>query len=732
MAFYRNVVLGALLLGPSMAIAAAAGAQANADRLTVKTASIGFGGKFKAGFWQPVRLTVVAGPEGARGQLELVVLDGDQAPVVYRDDLRGQIDLQSNQEHSLLLYAKSGPIAAGITVRLVDQGIVVWSHDISLRGAALRSTQELIVGIGPSAGLEEAAATIRRRGDAAVRAAEARTVEELPDRWWGYDGIDVLVLTTSDLGYLAALTEERRQAIIEWVLLGGRIVLCVGGQGEVIAKADSLWAAFIPGELAEVAPLRERSGLERFTKSELPFDDPTFQRQRPYVTRLKNVRGEVLLDEANASAGRPLVIHAPAGLGQAVFVGLDLDHPSLKQWKGKPRLIALLVQIGAPEHEPGDREIHRSVTHLGYDDLVGQLRAALDQFPGVTLVNFTTVSVLTLVYLLLIGPCDFLLLSRLGLPRHLTWFTFPVVAAGVIVLTGVLGRQAHGGRARLNQAEIVDVDLAHQLARGTVWSHLYSPKTQFYTASLKIAAPSGVAADQPSGWLAWQGLPGDSLGGLESVQPALVRREPYRCAVPGQAPQLTALTIQAASSKSLAAAWWSRTQLPTDTQLTIDRFGLLAGEFKQPLPVALTECLLAHGEKLYRLGKLEPGERVRIADLPPLNLEARLTERRVENSKDISTPWERDSVDIPRIVQMLMFHESARGSSYTGLTHRYQPETDLSEHIRLGQAVLVGRAGAPVARLMGDGATGPLIEDNEASTWTWYRIVLPVQHPQPH
>ena len=49
---------------------------------------------------------------------------------------------------------------------------------------------------------------------------------------------------------------------------------------------------------------------------------------------------------------------------------------------------------------------------------------------------------------------------------------------------------------------------------------------------------------------------------------------------------------------------------------------------------------------------------------------------------------------------MLMFHESARGKNYTGLTHRYQPQIDLSEHIRLGQAVLVGRAKYPVVNLI--------------------------------
>jgi hypothetical protein len=295
-----------------------------------------------------------------------------------------------------------------------------------------------------------------------------------------------------------------------------------------------------------------------------------------------------------------------------------------------------------------------------------------------------------------------------------------------MALAGAMGRQAHGSRVRVNQAEIVDIDLVEKRVRGTVWSHVFSPETRPYNIGLQIAAPRDVAGETPQRWLAWQGLPGDSLGGLESQQPSLISREPYFCDVPGGGGAIENVTLQVASSKSLAGCWWSKSDLAVAANLTIDRYGLLAGEFKQPLPVDLSECILAHGEKLYRLGSLKSGQQVRVADLAPLNLEARLTERRVEQSKDVSTPWERDSVDIPRIAQMLMFHESARGRSYTGLTHRYQPQIDLSEHIRLGQAVLVGRASEPATRLVGGDSNEGIAEPDDTNSWTWYRMVLPV------
>src|SRR5437763_9171667 len=98
--------------------------------LTLKDAKVGFGGKFKAGFWQPVWLTLVAGPSGARGELELVVADGDQTPAAFHDAERGKIDLTAGAEKTILLYCKSGPTTAAITARLVHDNKIVWSREI--------------------------------------------------------------------------------------------------------------------------------------------------------------------------------------------------------------------------------------------------------------------------------------------------------------------------------------------------------------------------------------------------------------------------------------------------------------------------------------------------------------------------------------------------------------------------------------------------------------------------
>ena len=636
-------------------------AAADSGALTIKSARVGIGGKCKAGYWTPVWLTVQAGPSGAHGQLELVIPDGDQVPAAYSGGSPAAIGLAAGQEASILLYAKLGPVAAPISVRLRDDERIVWSQPLPGVSPRLLSSQHLMVSVGPSIGLADAVATIKGGpAESSYVAVHVPRPADLPDQWWGYEGVDVVVLATSDAALLDARLASQRQALSTWVRLGGRLILSVGSRGEEFFAGADEWLR-PPFQLQEVSPLRDRAGLEAFGAAELPWDDEDFQRNRPQVTRIADLDGIVVIDEGGIASGRPLITRSAYGFGELIFVGIDLDHPGLAQWKGRPRLLANLLQGERGRGESSEGAAGRSVVHLGYDDLVGQLRSALDQFPGVTLVSFTTVATLTVIFLLLVGPGDYLLLTRLNLPRHLTWLTFSAVAALFGVLAWLLGADAHGDRVRLNQVEVIDVDAQQGIVRGTVWAHVYSPAAEQFDLELSVTTDRGGGNLAPGGWLTWQGLPGDALGGLNSRQVVLATADPYAILPPGTKPAITGLPLQTASSKSLAARWWGSGPVIA-ANLSKNQYGLLAGEITNPLPVELTDWLIAHEDRMYRLDPkrpvpLAPGQAVQIGDLPTLNLEARLTDRIVVDSKDISTQWNQASHDIPQIVRMMLFHE---------------------------------------------------------------------------
>jgi hypothetical protein len=372
------------------------------------------------------------------------------------------------------------------------------------------------------------------------------------------------------------------------------------------------------------------------------------------------------------------------------------------------------------------------VAHLGYEDLVGQLREALDEFHGVTRVRFSWVAGLILLYILLIGPGDYFLLKRFR-RLHWTWLSFPLVILAFCVLAFVLANRLSGNRQRVNQVELVDIDVGvkRSVLRGTMWAHVYSPDTQSFSLSLERRSPAReTETDKAGRLLTWQGLPGSGLGGMNATPAADVFAEPYQILYPTSpvaagAPAISGLPILASASKSLTARWWATLEVGMKGRLTATSSGLLSGRVTYPLDVELSDCMVLFGNRAYLLsGAVSPGESIWFDSLKYRDLEWRLTRRRVIETRDVGTPWDQTSQDVPRIMEIMMFHEAAGGESYTGLSQRYQPFVDLSDHLRTGRAILVGRSETPASQLARDGQS---IADSYDRHWTYYRVVFPVE-----
>lgn len=691
----------------------------------VKEVRIGFAGKYKSGFWAPVWLTL-ADADGGANDVALTGSDGDNVPVIYPADTQSNASPSNSQPRKQPQYLRVGPQRGrlGFQLRSADGQIVAAESLRDLVPPPLAATQDLLLTIGPELGVEAGIKLSRRPEERSAVAARVDSLDALPDHWWGYEGVDWIFLSTRDPRIADEMSPAQFEALRQWVLMGGRLALCIGSRGEKLLAEDSRWATFAPGRLQEVTSLRDRSGLESFTNVELPWDSEAFQRARPQVAQLVDVQGKIEVNQGGVSNMPPLAVRRTYGFGHVLFLTIDLDDPQLAAWSGRPRFVHNLLQRWEGSSGDDTGRGRQSVQHLGFDDLAGQLRAALEQFPGVTVVNFTMVAMLTLAYLVLIGPADYLLVRRAGLPSYITWVTFPLVVIGFAVAAWFMSGSAHGNVVRLNEAEVVDIDTVQQVVRGTTWHHVFSPSATQFDLDLKIDAPRVNATAPADGWLAWQGLPGTGLGGLASQQSALIDSPAYVVRPAGEAPGVAGLPVSVASSKALAGRWWSKSELEPFANLSTNGFGLPQGEIRNPFDFELEECLLAYDEWLYRLRDIPPGGRVRIEDFSPLNLEARLTQRTVVDAKDLTTPWDQSSVEVPRIMQMIMFHETVRGRGYTGLTHEYLGYLDLSEHIRSGRAILVGRASTPISRLEQDGQ--PVAADDVTQRWTWVRFVLPV------
>jgi hypothetical protein len=225
-------------------------------------------------------------------------------------------------------------------------------------------------------------------------------------------------------------------------------------------------------------------------------------------------------------------------------------------------------------------------------------------------------------------------------------------------------------------------------------------------------------------------LPGEGLGGLDTTSAYALFTDPYDVLLPttdGQGGTIREIPIEVSGSKSLQGQWWEQGNLPAQHGLQVDRNGLLTGYLRNPLAVELSDCRVMYQNWTYPVsGSLSPGGTFSFSGATPRNLQWHLNRRRVVDTKDVGTPWDHSSFDVPRMMEVMMFYRAAGGEAYTGLTHRYTAQLDLSDHLRGGRAILVGRAATPAARLLRGGQS---LKENYDRKWTIYRIVFPVDNP---
>ncbi len=703
----------------------------------VKAVRIGFGEKYKVGHWTPVSVTLAGGGQPVAGQLELIALDGDGVRTKFSPVSAGLVQLPAQSELSVSSYVKFGRVNSGLTVRLRgEDGEILTSRQFApsdLPPPAL-ATHELVVTAGQSVGVEEALSTRRRTGSDQheLLTSLIERAADLPDRWYGYEGVDTLIITTSRPDFVDSLSPQQFDAIELWVRLGGRLILCVGKRGEQMLGPGGRWASFAAGRFAGVVSQRSTKGFETYAGATEPLDAAGGTRNADFQLDMTLLQGVRLLPDAYEGTGprdRPTIVRFPLGFGQVTFVAVDLDQAPFAQWQGRPRMVAKLLQ------GPSDRRVESlgeqrsgQVRHVGYEDIVGQLRSALDQFDGVTLVWFSWIAGLIVLYIALIGPGDYFFLKDIVGRMYWTWATFPVVVVLFCGLAYLLGDVWKGSRLRINQVDLVDVDLGGSLIRGTTWAHVYSPRTDFFNLSLDTHA---LPQEPASVLLSWQGLPGEGLGGMNTRAIAAEFDVPYSIANEpilddASQPAIRDMPIQVSTSKTLAARWWGKANLENLSRLVENPNGVLEGSLTNPLPVELTECMLVHNDWAYLIqGSFAPGQTLRVEEQASLRrLDWRLTRRTVVDTKEVSTPWDRSSTDVPRILEIMMFHRAARGQAYTELSHHYQAYVDLSDHLRMGRAILVGRAESRATDLVRDGKP---MADNYDRHWTFYRVVLPVE-----
>jgi hypothetical protein len=322
---------------------------------------------------------------------------------------------------------------------------------------------------------------------------------------------------------------------------------------------------------------------------------------------------------------------------------------------------------------------------LGYNDISGQIRSALDQFEGLRIVPFSVILIILTAYWLVIGLFDWFFVHKVLKRPILTWLTFPLWIVLFSFLTYSLAASGRPVEMKCNSLLIFDVDFETGVHRTSTWNSVYTPTDRRYDWF-----------DSISSHYSWNGLPGSGLGGMapKTVSPTVWQVGSEQISYS----KFKDVPIQARSTKSFFGQqmYFCHPNMADSfcVQLS-DEEGIPIGtiEVPQDASLSLQNVLLVYGRWALELGEIQAGQTIRITKTTPrrelrdLLIPARTLEN--DHLRRVAT-YNPQSTDLEYIVRVMSLHRALGGYEATGLHNAYQPSLDMSELLSVDRALLLG------------------------------------------
>jgi hypothetical protein len=422
----------------------------------------GYDGYYKTRTWIPVLVNV--SNEGPPIEGELRITHGSDAAgdqVVYNTPI--SLPTQSNKQ--LFMYVYPQGFSTSIEVELLaDNGrSLLKAPSNNLRQL---SSDGLLYGVvTPEPGnLDYLEDVWGGRSEAAVAYLEMDQLPDLPSAW---NGLDVLVFHDVDTGQL---TPEQQESLTAWLNTGGQLVIAggAGWQKTSTAFADMLPVAVTSSETVADLPALQTAVGE-------PFRDPG-----PYLVTMSSLsNGEMIFHES----GLPLLAKRPFGQGAVFFLALDPSLAPLIDWAGSEIIWAAVA----------DNVPNRASWADGFQNGWAAV-SAVSSLPSLAMPPVFQLAGYLLLYILVIGPLNYVVLKRLN-RRELAWVTIPALVllfSGIAYLTGF---QLKGNVTILNQMSVASGEVGSENMRASTLLGLYSPRRSSYNVMLPIESMAHPISD---------------------------------------------------------------------------------------------------------------------------------------------------------------------------------------------------------------------------------------------
>lgn len=566
-----------------------------------------------------------------------------------------------------------------------------------------------------------------------VHRTELSTATQMPTSFEALSLYDTVLL----VGEFGA-SEESAKTLERWVKNGGHLIAVVGTKTAELEKSPL--GSWLPGKgrSLKTARLTDISPLVFYSQTEYPM--PPANRVDGSLFSYSD--GENIVRTFDGE----LVMRLAHGFGRVTLVGIDFDKRPLVNWRGLEGLVASLADLGGQESKTarGPERLSRT----GISELQTQLHSALARFPEATEQSVPSMLGMVLLFLLLIGPIDFVIVHKWLKKPELTWLSFPGVVLLAVLAATVTANASRGSKVAANQLDFVDYDSATGHLHQTSFASVYSPENRRYSIALEQdeRAKLGTKAALSLQWLA---NPESNFGGMYRVGGFEVGKPEY--VLPASLTSVDNAPIAAGSTRS----WRGDIETVSDVPLIegrLERMGV--GQFSSDSYLMhhfagpIDHWLIAFGGRVYfhsvrdagvaNPTSIAPGQRVALSGGFVRNTEMRsfltgATYKSRKSSKGTDgeehfhtvTKYEPTSEDLLETCRMLSLHRAAGATEYTSLTNFGLQRFDLTDLTTLDRAVLIGVMEVPTTRLLVDGR-----EPENTHRTVVIRCLLPVSEPR--
>jgi hypothetical protein len=525
------------------------------------TARAGFDGYYKDGMWVPIRVTLANdGPDvNAMLQVASPRYSGSELNIVR------PISLPSQSRKEVFLYISPEGYHSGVKVSLVSERDVLATATTRLSQAGPGDLVYGIIAANPSSfNILSQVDPVSGQGFVAEL-----TPEDLPPLGQAWKALDVLVISDTDTG---GLIPEQRLALAGWVAGGGRLIVA-GGPGW--QKTAAGLGDLLPARISGTRTLESLEALYGYTHMTEGLEGSAV------VAAAEPAPGAAVALAAGDDARTPLIITKQAGFGLLAFLAFDPALAPVRRWDGSEGIYRNL--LSATSARPGWAGGFRNWYSAS---------EALNAIPGLELPNALQLCGFLAVYVLAVGPVNFLVLHRLK-RRELAWVTIPAI---IVIFSGLAylgGYRLRGTQATLHRLSVVQVWPNSDRAQVDMLVGLFSPRRTEYDLEI-----GGEALTRP--------LPADSFGGSTSAAEATLEQEDVT--------RVRDLRVEIGGVEAFVAQGHISAPI-INSALTLSVQGSsasLVGEIQNNSELTLTDTVLLAPGGVQRFGDFTPGQALQI------------------------------------------------------------------------------------------------------------------------